>query len=110
MNEYFKEHPEEVEVYQQRFKDTIEFVSRNFPWGFRKTAKGKASPRSRFEAIAIGSYMALQKRPEIANRSIQVEEWLTSEEFTKVTGADGANAIGRLRTRIHFVRDRLLGD
>jgi hypothetical protein len=110
MNAHFKQHPEEVEVYQQRFKDTIEFVSRNFPWGFRKTAKGKAAPRSRFEAIAIGSYMALQERPEIANLSIQVEEWLTSEEFTKVTGADGANAIGRLRTRIHFVRDRLLGD
>ena len=110
MNAHFKEHPEEVDVYQQRFKDVIKFVSRNFPWGFRKSAKGKVTYRSRFEAIAIGSYLALQQRPEIANQSIEVEEWLNSKDFTKVTGADGANAIGRLRARIHFVRDRLLGD
>ncbi|MEK0181010.1 MAG: DUF262 domain-containing protein [Oscillatoriales cyanobacterium] len=110
MNDRFKDNPADIESYRQRFMDMIDFVSRNFPSGFRKTPKGKATPRSRFEAIAIGSYMALQERPEIANQSIEVEEWLNSKEFTKVTGADGANAIGRLKARIHFVRDRLLGD
>ena len=110
MNDQFKHNPADIESYRQRFMDMIDFVSRNFPSGFRKTLKGKATPRSRFEAIAIGSYLALQQRPEIANQSIEVEEWLNSKDFTKVTGADGANAIGRLRGRIHFVRDRLLGD
>lgn len=110
MNDRFKDNPADIESYRQRFMDMIDFVSRNFPSGFRKTPKGKATPRSRFEAIAIGSYLALQQRPEIANQSIKVEEWLNSKDFTKVTGADGANAIGRLRARIHFVRDRLLGD
>lgn len=110
MNDQFKHNPADIESYRQRFMDMIDFVSRNFPSGFRKTLKGKATPRSRFEAIAIGSYLALQQRPEIANQSIKVEEWLNSKDFTKVTGADGANAIGRLRARIHFVRDRLLGD
>lgn len=110
MNDRFKDNPADIESYRQRFMDMIDFVSRNFPSGFRKTLKGKATPRSRFEAIAIGSYLALQQRPEIANQSIKVEEWLNNKDFTKVTGADGANAIGRLRARIHFVRDRLLGD
>jgi len=110
MNDRFKDNPADIESYRQRFMDMIDFVSRNFPSGFRKTLKGKATPRSRFEAIAIGSYLALQQRPEIANQSIKVEEWLNSKDFTKVTGADGANAIGRLKARIHFVRDRLLGD
>ena len=110
MNKHFEHNPADIESYRQRFMDMIDFVSRNFPSGFRKTLKGKATPRSRFEAIAIGSYLALQERPEIANQSIEVEEWLNSKDFTKVTGADGANAIGRLRARIHFVRDRLLGD
>jgi len=110
MNDRFKDNPADIESYRQRFMDMIDFVSRNFPSGFRKTLKGKATPRSRFEAIAIGSYLALKQRPEIANQSIKVEEWLNSKDFTKVTGADGANAIGRLRARIHFVRDRLLGD
>ncbi|MEG4918425.1 DUF262 domain-containing protein [Microcoleus sp. B7-D4] len=110
MNDRFKQNPAEIESYRQRFMDMIDFVSRNFPSGFSKTPKGKATPRSRFEAIAIGSYLALQQRPEIANQSLKVEEWLNSKDFTKVTGADGANAIRRLRGRIHFVRDRLLGD
>lgn len=110
MNDRFKDNPADIESYRQRFMDMINFVSRNFPSGFRKTLKGKATPRSRFEAIAIGSYLALQQRPEIANQSLKVEEWLNSKDFTKVTGADGANAIGRLKARIHFVRDRLVGD
>ncbi len=109
-NIHFQQSPEDIELYRQRFMKTMEFVSRNFPWGFRRTAKGKITPRARFEAIAIGSYWALQMRPEIASQSFSVEIWLDSEEFTKVTGADGANAIGRLRSRIHFVRDRLLGE
>jgi hypothetical protein len=110
MNVHFEQKPEDIEAYHQRFCETMEFVARNFPWGFRRTSRGKITPRSRFEAIAIGSYHALQQRPEIANQSFQVEDWLTSEEFTEVTGADGANAIGRLRARINFVRDRLLGE
>jgi hypothetical protein len=88
----------------------MEFVSRNFPWGFRRTEKGKITPRARFESIAIGSYWALQQRPALSNQEIHVEAWLHSQEFTDVTGADGANAISRLKNRIHFVRDHLLGD
>jgi len=110
MNIHFKQNPEDVESYRQRFINTMEFVSRNFPLGFRRTHNGTVTPRARFESIAIGSYWALQQRPEIANQPIQVEEWLNSQKFTAVTGADGANAISRLRSRIHFVRDHLLGD
>jgi hypothetical protein len=109
MNAHFNQNPEDVETYRQRFINTIEFVSRNFPWGFRRTLNGRVTPRARFESIAIGSYWALQQCPEIANQTIQVEEWLHSPEFADVTGADGANAVGKLRSRIHFVRDHLLG-
>jgi hypothetical protein len=109
MNIAFSENPADIEAYRQRFLDTMMFVSRNFQWGFRRTATGKATPRARFEAIAIGSYLALQQRPGLASQRIQVEEWLNSKDFSMVTGSDGANAIGRLRDRIYFVRDRLLG-
>lgn len=110
MNTHFQKKPEDVEAYRQRFLKTMEFISRNFSWGFRRTQKGRVSPRARFEAISIGSYMALKKKPDIANKSIQVETWLHSQEFTAVTGADGANAKKRLRARINFVRDHLLGE
>lgn len=109
MNAYFEQNPEGVEVYRQNFLQTMDFVSRNFPWGFRRTNNGKATPRARFEAIAIGSYLALQERPELLGKQIAVEEWLKGEEFATVTGSDGANAIGRLKARIYFVRDHLLG-
>ena len=110
MNEYFHQKPEEVESYRQRFLKTMDFVSRNFSWGFRRTPKGTVTPRARFEAIAIGSYYALQERPEIAEKSFPTEDWLTSKEFIKIIGADGANAKGRLTARINSVRDRLLGE
>lgn len=109
MNSLFEQNSEDVDAYRRRFLNTMNFVSRNFPWGFRRTAKGKVSPRSRFEAISIGSYLALQKRPELASQNIEVEEWLNSKAFSGVTGSDGANAKGRLKARIHFVRDHLLG-
>jgi len=110
MNEHFKQKPENIQVYRERFHKTMEFVSRNFPWGFRRTPKGKITPRARFEAIAIGSYSALQKRPEIMEQSFNVESWLNSKQFKEIIGADGANAKGRLTARINSVRDRLLGE
>jgi hypothetical protein len=107
MNQKFTETPGAVEEYRQRFRDTMTFVERVFPFGFRRTVGGKATPRARFEAIAVGSYLALRKRPDLASRPIQVD-WLGGDEFRDVTGADGANAIARLTRRLHFVRDRLL--
>ncbi len=109
MNKIFHENPSAASSYRKRFTDTMTFVARVFPFGFRRTSRGKATPRARFEAIAIGSYLALQQRPELASQEIQVD-WLTSQDFREVTGSDGANAIGRLRNRLYFVRDHLLGD
>jgi hypothetical protein len=110
MNIYLRDNPKDIESYRQRFLDTMQFVQNNFPLGFSRTQKGTVTPRSRFEAIAIGSYLALQEQPNLVKPLISVETWLDKQKFKEVTGADGANAIGRLRTRINFVRDHLLGD
>jgi hypothetical protein len=109
MNQNFDESPQNIEIYRERFLNTMEFVASNFPLGFRRTPNGKVSPRSRFEAIAIGSYLALEKQPSIINHRFEVAEWLNGKEFKQITGADGANAKGRLNGRINFVRDRLIG-
>jgi hypothetical protein len=109
MNQNFDESPQNIEIYRERFLNTMEFVASNFPLGFRRTPNGKVSPRSRFEAIAIGSYLALEKQPSIINHRFEVSEWLNGKEFKQITGADGANAKGRLNGRINFVRDRLIG-
>lgn len=110
MNKEFEKSPELIDIYQDRFLNTMTFIAHNFPQGFRRTPKGKATPRSRFEAISVGSYLALKERPALFEQTVHVENWLNSKEFKDIIGADGANAIGRLHGRIHFVRDRLLGE
>jgi hypothetical protein len=110
MNAHFQDNPRTVAEYRQRFTDTMAFVSRVFPFGFRRREGLVATPRARFEAIAIGSYLALRTRPELASKPPDVTSWLTSDEFGEVIGSDGANVIRRLRNRINFVRDRLLGE
>jgi hypothetical protein len=107
-NAEFADHPEQVEAYRTRFHQTMAFVQRVFPNGFRRTAKGKTTPHARFEAIAIGGYLALQAHPELASEPVDVSYWVNGSAFREVTGSDGANAIGRLRNRLHFVRDHLL--
>ena len=108
MNEEFSADPKLAARYKARFGDTMTFVARAFPHGFRRTSSGKATPHWRFEAIAVGSFLALHERPELATIVPDVSKWINGPEFAAVTGSDGANAIGRLERRLHFVRDRLL--
>jgi len=110
MNKAFNEVPTLAEEYKEKFTKTMSFVKRTFPLGFRRTRSksAKATPRSRFESIAIGSWLALQENPEIAEKSFNVDGWHLSKEFIKVIGADGANAKARLLGRINFVKDKLL--
>ena len=111
MNEAFAADPALADGYRTRFNSVLEFVSRNFPIGFRKTAKGTATPRARFEAIAVGSERALAERPGLKNapaEEIGVSSWIDGAEFQKVTSSDGANAIARLNGRIDFVKNKLV--
>jgi hypothetical protein len=109
MNEHLTANPAEAQRYRDRFLDTMEFIRHAFPRGFRRTARGKATPHARFEAIAVGSYLALQARPALATEQpIRVAEWVTGDEFKKVVGSDGANVRKKLIARLEFVRDRLL--
>ncbi|WP_460080495.1 DUF262 domain-containing protein [Streptomyces variabilis] len=97
--------------YTRRFRETLEFIQRVFPYGFRKSPSGKATPRARYEAIALGSYLAIQERPEIVDfgrEQFNVDAWLTSKAFVDITGSDGANARARLEGRIGFVREKLV--
>ncbi|SHL89541.1 DUF262 domain-containing protein [Rhodanobacter sp. OK091] len=108
MNQEFDANPEKEEGYRQRFNDVMGFVKEIFPHGFRRAATGKATPRARFEAISIGSLLALQQQPQLRNNHPDVERWLGSQEFAAITGSDGANAVARLKARTGYVRDRLL--
>ena len=109
MNGRFTEEPELIEAYRQRLNAVMTFISRVFPYGFRRNATQKTTPHARFEAIAIGSYLALVQRPELADTAIDVTGWLNDGSFSAVTSSDGANVIKKLKNRLYFVRDHLLG-
>ena len=108
MNAAFLEDPLLETTYRARFAEMVEFVTAIYPYGFKRKARAKATPRARFEAIAIGSYLAIRERPQLRAARPDVSSWLESGQFAAITGADGANAIARLRKRIGFVKDRLL--
>lgn len=111
MNEAFANDPVLADMYRARFSTALEFVARHFPIGFRKTEKGTATPRARFEAIAVGTERALEERPELANgpvEEIDVASWINGAEFQRITSSDGANAIARLNGRIDFVKNKLV--
>ena len=110
MNVRAKEDPAMLDKHRAQFTETLDFIERVFPYGFRRNGKGEATPRARFEAIAVGSRLALIERPALAQEVVpDVRPWLTADSFKTVTGSDGANAVARLRERTGFVRDKLLG-
>ena len=107
MNTVLSDDPSKVTEYRERFVDTMAFVKRVFPLGFRRAKGGTATPRARFEAIAIGSFGALQSRPELSQQPVDVSPWIDGVKFGKLTGSDGANAVSRLKGRISYVKKRL---
>ena len=74
---------------------------------FKKTAGNKSVPRIRFEAISVGVTLALRINPYIVPVSLKV--WLESDAFITHTRSDASNSKPKVRNRIHFVRDKILG-
>ena len=107
-NQEFGENPELIDEYKARFSNVMGFIEQTFPMGFRRTPKGKVSPRSRFESIAIGSYLALEAQPDLQVAKESVCDWIDTDDYKKIIGSDGANAIGRLKGRIEYVKNKLL--
>jgi hypothetical protein len=108
-NQELGANPDEEAVLRQRWADVIDFVRKAFPMGFRKQENSKSTPRVRFEAIAIGSWLALQEKPELAEGPApNVAGWIESEEFKEVTTSDAANVKSKIERRLEFVRDKLL--
>ncbi|UUC20940.1 DUF262 domain-containing protein [Pseudomonas asiatica] len=108
-NQKVARNPGLIGIHKSEFLRVMKFVSEVFPYGFRRNANGKATPRTRFESIAVGVLLALREKPKLnAKRVKPVEGWLTDSEYTDVISSDGANAIARLKERVEFVKKKLL--
>lgn len=92
-------------IFLAEFSRMLLFVKENFPFGFAKTKKSKATPRVRFEAISVGVALALREKPDLKVKNV---DWLDSDKFKEYTTSDASNNEGKLKMRVEYVRDQLL--
>lgn len=97
----------EFDKLEKELDSVLQYVNSTFPNGFKKKSTENSTPRIRFEAIAVGTALALREKPNLSTQ--QNLEWLNSEEFIKHTRSDASNSKPRVKARIEFVRDKLLG-
>lgn len=96
-------------IFINEFNRMLNFVDTYFPMGFKKTPTSKTTPRARYEAIAVGTALALRVNPQLTAPAEPISNWLFEEEFEAIVTADSANNTTQLKTRIFYVRDKLLG-
>lgn len=91
----------------QEYDQMLQFVDAYFPGkGFRRRNFNTAK-RVRFEAIAVGVTLALRGNAEL--RPPDTEGWSEGDEFRELTTSDSSNSKPRVKQRIEYVRDNLLG-
>ncbi len=108
LDEYLKTKNKEYEQgvpyhYKSEFENMLKFVDKNIGT-FAKSKSAKTTPRVRFEAISVGINLALKTNPTRISML-----WLDSEKFKELTTSDASNNKSRLRSRIEYVRDGMLG-
>jgi hypothetical protein len=96
----------QLDIMRSEFDRAMQFILNNYPKAFYRSERGKLVPRVRFEAIAVGTLLALRENSQLR---IGDMSWLHSREFEQLVRTDASNSGPKLRSRIEFVRDRLLG-
>lgn len=100
-NESFDE-----DVLETQFRNMLNYVEANFINGFLKGGHHTSTPRVRFEAISVGVNLALQTNPAPIT---SVSNWLDTPEFTAEVTGSSTNTPIRLKSRIEFVKNKVLG-
>lgn len=111
VDEFLEEYAESTtgnfDILEREFKRTLDYIQQTFgQQGFRKRVSDTSVPRIRFEALAVGTALALRENPQLSTE--QDLSWLNSAEFIKHTRSDASNSKPKVKARIEYVRDRLL--
>lgn len=97
-----------LEKMRKDFYEMLSFVKKVSPNGFTKSQTGNQVPRVRYEAIAVGSALALRKDEKVSERVRDLTTFLESPEFLNATKSDAANVKSKLLGRIKLVRNWLI--
>ena len=99
--------PGRIGEMRHEFERMLAFVNVTFPHGFQKVGSGHAVPRVRFEAIAVGSALALRQDSSLAIDPLEVERRMEDADFDEEVVSDGANVRAKLEGRIDLVKSIL---
>jgi len=91
------------------FNNMVAFAKEYLPNGFRRSEKSKSVARVRFEALACGITLAQRAKPDLMVSDELIASLLGSEDFQQHVVSDASNSLPRLKGRIEFVRNHLLG-
>lgn len=92
---------------QTQFTETLNFVENHFSNGFRKSATSKAVSRIRFEAMSVGSSLAMAENSEVLPTDTY---WAYEDpDFLAMIRSDASNSRPKIKKRIEFVKNKLLG-
>lgn len=72
-----------------------------------KNLNGRVT-NSRCESISVGTALALRENPKLINSANF--KFVDEDKFGKLVRGDGSNNPGKLRSRIEFVKNNLLGE
>lgn len=106
MNKSFSQKQRAAE--EKEFLAMLAFAEKYLPYGFKRFSSANTSARVRFEALSVGITLALRIQPKLVPKDVSL--WLESEEFKLWTTSDASNSSRKLKGRIEFVRDMLLGE
>lgn len=110
LDNFLKEHNKngfDRDVLSNNFIEMLNFAQTYLePPYFARKGREKTTPRVRFEALSVGIYLALKQNSSLEPKDLS---WIESNEFKNLTTSDASNNQGKLKARIEFVRDCLLG-
>jgi len=96
----------ELQKMRDEFTRTMKFIAGNYPKAFYRGGKGGTLPRVRFEAIAVGTCLALRQKPDL---TLTIDpDWVFGDELNALVRTHASNSGPRLRDRIEFVKNKLL--
>lgn len=110
-NEEFKDGANEnrLKKMEDDFNKMIKFVKMHFPDGFAKNAKANQVARPYFEAISVGSLLALREKSKILISETKIVDLITNKDFhNSISGRYKTHKSSNIKRRIDYIKNGLL--
>jgi len=100
--------PEAASQMESELINSLQYVHENFPIGFKRTPNDNNIPRVRFEAILVGTALAMRTKKTLHPQNI--ETWIDGDDFKFLTKSDASNNKDKVLDRFEYVCAMLLNE